>query len=46
MLNLPDPNLTYKGDAKKFLRGKNNGINLLQEYLQDHVAMSEDLSRI
>jgi hypothetical protein len=47
MLKLPEPNLTYKGeDAINFLRGKNNGIELLQEYLQDPVAMSKDLSRI
>jgi hypothetical protein len=41
MLKLPEPNLTYKGeDAINFLRGKNNGIELLQEYLQDPTTMS------
>jgi hypothetical protein len=31
LLKLPDPNITYKGDkAKKNLKGRNNGINLLQ----------------
>jgi len=47
MLKLPKPNLTYKGeDAINFLRGKNNGIELLQEYIQDPTMISEDLSRI
>ena len=47
MLKLPEPNLTYKGeDARNFPRGKNNAIELLQEYLQDPTTMSEDLSRI
>jgi hypothetical protein len=35
MFKLPKPNLTYKGYiAKTFLKGRNNGIYLLQEYLQ------------
>jgi hypothetical protein len=47
MLKLPDPNLTYKGvDAINFLRGENNGIELLQEYIQDTTTISKDLSRI
>jgi hypothetical protein len=40
MLKLPEPKLTYKGEeARNFLRRKNNGIELLQEYLQDPAAM-------
>jgi hypothetical protein len=47
MLRLSEPNLVYKGEeAKNFLKRKNNGIELLQEYLQDPASMSEDLSRI
>jgi hypothetical protein len=46
-LKLPEPTLTYKGDeARTFLKGRNNGIELLQEYLQDPATMPQDLSRI
>jgi hypothetical protein len=47
MLKLPEPSLTYKRKyAINFLRGKNNGNELLQEYLQDPTTISEDLFRI
>jgi hypothetical protein len=39
-LKLPELNLTYKEDkAITFLKRKNNGIELLQEYLQDPTEM-------
>jgi hypothetical protein len=47
MLKLPELTLTYKGDkARNFLKGRNNGIELLQEYFQDPATMPQDLSRI
>jgi hypothetical protein len=47
MLKFPEPNLVYKGEeAKNFLKRKNNGIKLLQEYLHDPASMPEDISRI
>jgi hypothetical protein len=47
LLKLPDLTLTYKGDkARTFIKGRNNGIDLLQEYLQDPAAMPQDLFRI
>jgi hypothetical protein len=47
MLKLPELNITYKGDeARNFLKGRNNGIELLQEYLQDPTTIPQDLSRI
>jgi hypothetical protein len=40
MLKLPKPNMVYKGElAKNFLKIKNNGIKLLQEYLHDLASM-------
>jgi len=46
MLKLLEPSLTYKGeDAMNFIKGKNNGIDLLHEYLQDPTTMLEDISR-
>jgi hypothetical protein len=47
MLKLPEPNMVYKGEeARNFLKRKNNGIELLQEYLHDPASMPEDISRI
>jgi hypothetical protein len=47
MLKLSEPNLVYKGEeARNFLKRKNNGIKLLQEYLHDPASMPEDISRI
>jgi hypothetical protein len=47
MLILSQLNLVYKGEeARNFLKSKNNGIELLKEYLQDIASMSKDLSRI
>jgi hypothetical protein len=47
MLKLPEPTITFKGDeARSFLKEKNNGLELLQEYLEDPSTMPEDISRI
>jgi hypothetical protein len=47
ILKLLEPNLVYKGEeAKNFVKRKNNGIKLLQEYLQDSALISEDISKI
>jgi len=41
MLKLPEANLIYKGEeARNLLKRKNNGIELLQEYLHDPASMS------
>jgi hypothetical protein len=47
MLKLPELIITFKGDkARSFLKEKNNGLELLQEYLEDPSAMPKDISRI
>jgi hypothetical protein len=47
MLKLLESTITFKGDeARSFLKEKNNGLDLLQEYLEDPATMSEDISRI
>jgi hypothetical protein len=47
MLKLLEPNLVYKGEeAINFLKIKNNGIEILQEYLHDPATMPEDISII
>jgi hypothetical protein len=47
MLRLPEPMITFKGDeAKKLLKERNGGFELLQEYLEDPTMMPEDLSTI
>jgi hypothetical protein len=47
MLKLSEPNPVYKGEeARNFVKSKNNGIQLLQEYLHDPTSMLEDISRI
>jgi hypothetical protein len=47
MLKLPEPKLVYKGEeAINFLKTKNNGLDLLQEYLNEPVVILEDISRI
>jgi hypothetical protein len=43
MLKLLEPTLMYRGDgARNFLKEINNGIEFIQEYLQDHAAMLQD----
>jgi hypothetical protein len=47
MLRLPEPTMTFKGDeAKDFLKERNGGLELLQEYLEDPTMIPEDLSSI
>jgi hypothetical protein len=47
MLKLPEPTITFKGEEERnFLKNKNNGLDLLQEYLEDLATMSVDISRI
>jgi hypothetical protein len=47
MLKLPKLTITFKGnEAKIFLKEKNNGLDLLQEYLEDPSTMPEDISII
>jgi len=39
--------MVYKGEEDiNFLKRKNNGINILQEYLHDPASMPKDISRI
>jgi hypothetical protein len=47
MLKFPEPTITFKGEeARNFLKNKNNGLDLLQEYLEDPATMPVDISRI
>jgi hypothetical protein len=47
MLKLRELTITFKGEeARSFLKEKNNGLELLQEYLEDPSTMLEDISRI
>ena len=47
MLKLPESIITFNGDeAKNILKERNNGLELLQEYLEALAMMPEDLSNI
>jgi hypothetical protein len=47
MFKLPEPTMNFKGDeAKDFLKARNGGLEILQEYLEDPTLMPEDLSAI
>jgi len=47
MSKLPEPTIIFKGDrARIFLKENNNGLDLLQEYLEDPSTMPEYVSRI
>jgi len=47
MLKFPDLTITFKGyEAKSFLKERNNGLELLQEYLEDPKMKPEYLSNI
>jgi hypothetical protein len=47
MFRLPEPTMNFKGDeAKYFLKARNGGWDLLQQYLEDPTMMPEDLSAI
>jgi hypothetical protein len=44
MLKILKPMITFKGDgARNFLRERDNGVELLQEYLEDLAIMPEDI---
>jgi hypothetical protein len=44
MLRLSEPTLTFKGeDSKRFLRNHNNRLDLLPEFLEDLMAVPEDI---
>jgi hypothetical protein len=44
MLKLQETNLVYKEEeVRKFLKRKNNGLELLQEYLHDPATMLEEI---
>jgi len=47
MLKLSESNLSYKGEvARNLLKSKNNGIEIIQEYLHERASMPEDISII
>jgi hypothetical protein len=47
MLRLPEPTLTFRGeDCKEFLKKHDNGLDLLPEFLEDPVAVPEDITRL
>ena len=47
MLKFSKPNLVYKGEeARNFLKRRNKGIKILQEYFHDPASMHEDISII
>jgi hypothetical protein len=47
MLKLTEPTITLKGEeARQFLKERNYGLELLQEYLEDIGTMSKDLLNI
>jgi len=47
MLKLLEPRITFKGDdTKSFMKARNGGLELLQDYLKDPTMMLEDISSI
>jgi len=47
MLRFSEPTLTFKGeDSKQFLRKHNNGLDLLTEFLEDPMAVPEDITNL
>jgi hypothetical protein len=47
MLKLPESTLTFKGeDCRELLKKHNNGLDLLPEYLENHVSVPIDITRI
>jgi hypothetical protein len=47
MLRLSEPTLTFRGeDSKQFLRKHNNGLDLLPEFLEDPMAVPEDITNL
>jgi hypothetical protein len=47
MLKLPEPTLTFKGEyCRDFLKKNDNGLDLLPEFLENLVAIPEDITRL
>ena len=47
MLRLPEPTLTFKGeDCRNFLKKHDNGLDLLPEFLENHMAIPEYVTRL
>jgi hypothetical protein len=47
MLRLPDPTMNFKIDeSKDFMKARNGGWDLLSQYMEDLLTMSEDISTI
>jgi len=47
MLNLLEPTLTFKGeDCRDFLKSHDNGIDLLPDFLENHMVVLEDIIKI
>jgi hypothetical protein len=47
MLTLLESTTTFKGDnARIFLKERNNGLEILHDYLEDPTKMPEDISNI
>jgi hypothetical protein len=47
MLKLPEPTLTFKGeDCRDFLKRHDNGMDLFPEFLENLMAVPEDITRI
>jgi hypothetical protein len=47
MLESPELTVKFKGDeARIFLKENNNGLEILEEYLEDPSTITEDISKI
>jgi hypothetical protein len=47
MLRLPEPTLMFRGeDSKKILRKHNNSVDLLPKFLEDPMAVPEDITNL
>jgi hypothetical protein len=47
MLKLPEPTLTFKGeDCRDFLKKHDNDLDLLPEFLENPMAIPEDITRL
>jgi hypothetical protein len=47
MLRLPEPTLTFKGEyCRELLKKHDNGLDLLPNFLENLVAVPEDITRL
>jgi hypothetical protein len=45
MMKLPEPTLTFKGeDCRDFLKKHDNGLDILLEFLDNPMAIPEDIT--